>query len=528
MKKITALPFDDIETIPALIKDFIHRKVPGYQKCVYNENNVATAIEKKRSSFPMENRTVLSEALAGQYQNLKLSEAQSENLAALNQPNTFTITTGHQLNLFSGPAFFIYKILQTIKTAQQLSEQFPQQQFVPIFWMASEDHDYEEINHFQTENGFYEMQAQAGGPVGRIIIKDDTFINHFKEEFRDTVFGTELIEMLKRCYKKGNTLSEATRNLVQELFCDYGLLALDGDDASLKSFMKEVFADELLNNSLSKKTEKDVEFLSRHYGKVQVNPRFINLFYLSETRDRIEEKDGQYMVVDTDFAFSKEEILSELSEFPERFSPNAVLRPVYQESILPNIAYIGGNAEVMYWLELGGYFSYLNLPFPILIPRCSMLMVSEKTFQKAEKLDLQARDLVRNLAEITKEKLLRNDAILTLLEQQKEQLKLQFKELKEAAAGTDVTFGNLVEAEETRQLKSFGRMRKRLLRAEKIKQAEKLRRLEDLYQTVHPCGIWQERRYNFSVFYSELGREWLYNCYSALETDKPELIIFSI
>lgn len=528
MKKLTNIPFVEIDSIPLLIKDFLTQKIPGFEAQFFNVENIEKQFQLKEQSFSADHRKVLCDVLQEQHAVLPQSEQQQSNLKNLELKETFTVTTGHQLNLFTGPVFFIYKILQTIKLAEFLNGKFPSKNFVPLFWLASEDHDFEEINHFKTEDHYYETKSKSGGAVGRIKVEDDFFISQFEEEFKDSVFGTELILLLKRAYKKGNTLAEATRIIVNELFSDYGLLVLDGDDSRLKAEMKSVFKDELVNQNLFETTQETVQFLTDKYGKVQVNPREINLFYLSETRDRIAFEDDQFVIVDTVKSFSKEEILAELENHPERFSPNALMRPVYQETILPNIAYIGGNAEIMYWLELKNYFEKINLPFPILIPRNSMLMISEKTVSKTENLGLQINDFFKNFAVVTNNLLLKENEILPLLDQQESQLKEQFQDLKSKAALTEKTFGNLVEAEQTRQLKSFGRMKKRLLRAEKIKQSEKLERLENIFQKIHPGNTWQERNYNFSVFYSDLGHDWLHSCYQEIAVENSELIIFTI
>lgn len=528
MKKLTNIPFLEIESIPLLIKDFLTQQIPGFESQLFNIENIEKQFQLKKGSFSKDQRKILCEVLQEQYLGYSLSEKQQSHLKNLELENTFTVTTGHQLNLFTGPVFFIYKILQTIKLAAFLNGKFPSENFVPLFWLASEDHDFEEINHFKTENYYYETKAKSGGAVGRIEVEDDFFITQFTEEFKDSVFGTELILLLKRAYKKGNTLTQATRIIVHELFADYGLIVLDGDESKLKTEMKSVFKDELLKEDLFETTQKTVDFLTEKYGKVQVNPRAINLFYLSETRDRIAFENDQFVIVDQEKSFIKEEILAELENHPERFSPNALMRPVYQETILPNIAYIGGNAEIMYWLELKNYFEKLHLPFPILIPRNSMLMISEKTVRKTKSLGLEIHDFFKNFAVVTNDLLLENNEILTLLNLQEAQLKEQFIHLKEKVELTEKTFGNLVEGEQTRQLKSFSRMKKRLLRAEKIKQSEKMERLENLFQKIHPGNTWQERNYNFSVFYSDLGQDWLHSCYQKIEVENSELIIFTI
>lgn len=528
LSKVAELPFQEIHSIPKLIKEYLNGDLDPYQDAVFQRNSISEKVNAKKEYFTAEKRQILSDAIKEQFSGLNLSVKQFVNLEALSSENTFTITTGHQLNLFSGPVFFVYKILQTIKLAEILTKDAPENHFVPVFWMATEDHDFEEINHFKTEHNFYEMKAKSGGAVGRIVIEDTNFISEFENEFKNDIFGTELILLMKKAYQKGRTLAEATRILVHELFSEFGLLIIDGDHQKLKSEMNTTFKNELLHQDLFETSKGDVAFLKEKYGKVQVNPREINLFYLSETRNRIEKKGSEFHIVDTNLKFSEDELLTELQNNPEKFSPNALLRPVYQESVLPNIAYIGGNAEVMYWLELKTYFEHLKLPFPFVIPRNSLLFLSEKTIRKIGKLDCTIHDFFEDFPQITKRFLLSESTIPEVLDKNEAEIKTSFQNLTNIASETDVSFRNMVQAEETRQLKSFERLRKRLLRAEKIKQQEKLERLENLFLEIHPGKNWQERTFNFSVFYADLGREWLQSCYEEMDVEKSQLIIFSV
>lgn len=528
MKTINKISFHDIESIPQLIKDFLNHDIEGFEENTFSLDHIKRQLHLKQNSFTSEQRNVLSGTLGKQLSGLILSSHQKENIENLRLPNTFTITTGHQLNLFSGPVFFVYKILQTIKTCSYLKENFSDFNFVPVYWMASEDHDFAEINHFKTENSYYEINEKSGGAVGRIKISDTFFISEFEREFKDSIFGTELILMLKEAYKPGNTLTQAIQILVNRLFSEFGLLIIDGDSKELKNQIKETFKDELLNFSLYTSSQEKVNFLTKKYGKVQVNPREINLFYLSETRDRIDFDGKKYTIVDKNSSFTEGEILNELENSPEKFSPNALMRPVYQETVLPNLAYIGGNAEIMYWLELKDYFTKINIPFPILIPRNSMLFLKEKTVSKIEKLNLNIEDFFQNFTTITNSKVLENNEILKLLEDKENLLISQFSELKTISETTEKSFGNMVKAEEIRQLKSFKRMKKRLLHAEKIKQSELLERLENIFLDVHPSKTWQERVYNFSVFFSDHGYSWLTACLEEMEIRESKLIILAI
>ncbi|WP_379967890.1 bacillithiol biosynthesis cysteine-adding enzyme BshC [Epilithonimonas sp. UC225_85] len=522
------IDFENINSIPKLVKDFLGKKLDGFQNKVFDLENFKIQIAEKQNSFSDEKRNVLYETIFSQNQEEPMSTKQLEHLFLLKEKTTFTITTGHQLNLFTGPVFFVYKILQTIKTAEFLKSNFPHHNFVPIFWMATEDHDFEEIDHFKTKEHYYEIKGNSGGDVGNIKIEDQYFIQEFEKEFKDNLYGTELILWIKNAYKKGNSHTQAIRYLVNQLFADYGLLTIDGNSEQLKSQVKDIFRKELLSNQLFETTKNQREFLEKEYHKVQVNPREINLFYLSKTRNRIEKINNEYQILDTALKFSEEEILNELENHPEKFSPNAVLRPAYQESVLPNLAYVGGNAEIMYWIELKDHFESINLPFPILVPRNSMLFLDEKIFRKIENSGLKIENFFENFAEVMNQKLLESNEIRSLLAEKEIELIASFSELKNKASETEKTFFNLVEAEETRQLKSFRRMQQRLLKAEKIKQSERFDQMQSLFLKVHPGGNWQERVFNFSVFYSDLGRQWIEDCYQKMNVQKSELIISHI
>ena len=523
MRTVERLPFSALKTIPQLVKDFL-RGEAGSADSLLSSENILRKAEKRHKNFSSDQRELLHTTLTAQLNGLKLSEKQQENLHKLKQSNTVTVTTGHQLNLFTGPVFFIYKILQTIKTAEVLNAE-SDFHFVPVFWMASEDHDFEEINHFNTENFQFSTEEVSGGAVGRIVITDTSFADKFKKEFEGQPFGPELTALLKTSYQVGRTLAEATKILVQTLFSDYGLLILDGDDARLKQQMTSIFEDELLNSTLFRTTENKRQKLTEKYGKVQVNPREINLFYLTDSRYRIEKNGTLFQVNDTSLKFSAEEILAELAEHPERFSPNAVLRPVYQETVLPNVAYIGGNAEIMYWLELTDYFQQISVELPVLVPRNSMLWLKERTIEKISTSGIPISHFLENFSRHVGELLLAESTLTPLLSQSEKLLQEQFRLLKDKSALTDKTFRNLVEAEEKRQLKSYTRMRKRLLRAERLRNTARVEKLQRLKQQINPGGSWQERVLNFSVFYADHGRKWLNTCYHEIDIYKTELII---
>src|SRR6185503_10399759 len=286
---------------------------------------------------------VLNEQYGPEYENVADFERVSANISSLGLPNTYTITTGHQLNIFGGPLYFIYKIVTAIKLSRQLKQSFPDKKFVPVYWMASEDHDFAEINYTNIGGKKVHWWYEASGATGRI--NPDTMrqaLNQYKGVLGLEHHGGELAEIVEKAYAGFDKLADATRYLVNALFGEYGLVIIDADDHRLKQQFAHIIRQDIIEENSFKNISATNEQLEKLGVHVQVNPREINFFYLGDgLRERIVFERDQYKVLNTEIAFSKKELISEIKNYPERFSPNVVMRPLYQEYILPNIAYVG-------------------------------------------------------------------------------------------------------------------------------------------------------------------------------------------
>ena len=239
---------------------------------------------------------------------------------------------------------------------------------------------------------------------------------------------------------------------------------------------------------------------------IQVNPREINLFYIEDNlRERIIFEDGVYKVNNTNTTFNESEILAELENNPEKFSPNVILRPLYQEVILPNLCYIGGGGEIAYWLELKANFEANNITFPMLLIRNSVLLASEKQASKLDKLKLNWEDVFLTQQSLLDKKTNELSSFTIDFSTQKEALKKQFEGLYEIANQTDKSFIGAVKAQEAKQIKGLEHLEKRLLKAERKNHAEQLERITMLQNELFPNKGLQERQVNFSEFYSEFG-----------------------
>jgi len=506
---IDYIPFKETGYFSKFITDYLSQKAE--LRCLYHRFPLATnfpaQIKEKQAHYSAENRDILAQALERQYKNLSISKETYQNIEALRQENTFTITTGHQLSLFTGPLYFIYKIVTTIVSCQQLKKLYPQYNFVPIYWMATEDHDFEEINHFSFRGQKLSWHAEQSGMVGDFSTEGLERISHIlKVLLGKSHQGQYLASLFERAYEQHKTLASATRYLVNELFTPYGLVIIDGNDKSLKELLVPYFKRELLENASHKEVEKTLAYIksvNKNYPE-QVHPREINIFYVKDgIRERIIKEEQGYTVLNTSVRFSEEEILRHLECFPEYFSPNVILRPLYQEVILPNLAYIGGGGEIAYWLELKDMFALYKVPFPMLMLRNSVLLISEAQEKKLHKLGLTHHDI------FLKNNILENKITQRLSEYpidfsaQRACLQEHFAQLHRIAAHTDKSFLGAVKAQETKQLKGLDNLEKRLLKAQKKKYRETLDRVIDLRVSLFPKESLQERVDNFSEYMIE-------------------------
>ena len=506
---IDYIPFKETGYFSEFITDYLSQKAE--LRCLYHRFPLATnfpaQIKEKQAHYSAENRNILAQALERQYKNLSISKETYQNIEALRQENTFTITTGHQLSLFTGPLYFIYKIVTTIVSCQQLKKLYPQYNFVPIYWMATEDHDFEEINHFSFRGQKLSWHAEQSGMVGDFSTEGLERISHIlKVLLGKSHQGQYLASLFERAYERHKTLASATRYLVNELFTPYGLVIIDGNDKSLKELLVPYFKRELLENASHKEVEKTLAYIksvNKNYPE-QVHPREINIFYVKDgIRERIVKDEQGYTVLNTSIRFSEEEILRHLECFPEYFSPNVILRPLYQEVILPNLAYIGGGGEIAYWLELKDMFAQYKVPFPMLMLRNSVLLISEAQEKKLHKLGLTHHDI------FLKNNILENKITQRLSEYpidfsaQRACLQEHFAQLHRIAAHTDKSFLGAVKAQEAKQLKGLDNLEKRLLKAQKKKYRETLDRVIDLRVSLFPKESLQERVDNFSEYMIE-------------------------
>jgi bacillithiol biosynthesis cysteine-adding enzyme BshC len=490
-----------------------------------NLEGIQSAI-KSRKKFKT-NRQLLVEHFTNQYRGFTNSDIVKSNIEALSDENTFTICTAHQPNIFTGHLYFVYKILHIIKLADSLKKQLPEYNFVPVFFIGSEDADLQELNHIVIDGEKYEWNTEQTGAVGRMKVDDQLLklIDKISGRLSVEPFGKELVSLLKQCYSKNSTIEYATFLFVHHLFKQFGLLILLPDNVAYKKEMISVFEDDIFHHTSSDIVNRASERLSRNY-KAQAYPREINLFYLKDNlRNRIVQVKDQFIVHDTNMVFTEEEIKKELREHPERFSPNVILRGLFQEIILPDVAWIGGGGELAYWLQLKNVFIHYNVPFPVLILRNSFLMVDQKASKLMRKLELDVHNVFGSEDQVENSLVKRDSKFVLDLKKEKEQFEKIYSEIISRVGLIDATLHAHVEALRTRQVKKLSALEKKMLRSEKRKFLAQKNQLDKLFSILFPAGGLQERMENFMLFYSRWGKDFFKILYDASLTLEQEFCI---
>lgn len=454
----------------------------------------------ERKKYPV-NRPLLYDVLHKQHGKSFLSEQLKTNIELLLQENTYTVTTGHQLNLFTGPLYFIYKIVSVIALSNKLNDEMPGHHFVPVYWMNSEDHDFEEINHFflKGEKIEWVVEVEKYGPVGRMSLNGiEPLMDEIKAKFGDRFQNDSVFQFILRAYNESETLADAHREIVNKLFGEYGLVILNQDDADLKTAFIELIAEEIFNKSSIKNVEATNQLLEKEDYKAQVFGRDINIFYTGNGfRERIIEwKDG-YSLADNSLYWTTSELKTELKTNPAYFSPNVVMRPLYQEFTLPNIAYVGGPAEIAYWLQYKTNFVAHKIFYPTLVLRDCYLILAEKSVRRMKDLGIKLIDFFTPIDELLNTFIKKNHGHEMDISPLVSGVNEQYHQLLEQVIKVDSSMEAMVKAAHQKTLNDLEKIVQKMNKALKTKNEVQLNTIKNIQATIFPNGILQERNNNF-------------------------------
>lgn len=505
--------FSKLQLHNSLILDYCRQKseLRDLYSAFPSVENIAKQCSAKAKTYNSKQRKLLYECLQSLHQKLNLSPSQQQNLEKLNNANTFTITTAHQANIFSGPLYTIYKIAHCLRIAQELNHSLKDYHFVPIFFIGSEDHDTEELNHIFLHKRKFSWQSSQEGAFGRRTVDQNLqqLIRHIQHELSAYPQANELANLLA-CYQDNQSISQAYLHFLQILFQDYGLLFLQPDDAKLKASFISIFEEDIFHNSTQRTILPTTAELENLGYKVQVMPRQINTFYLAETlRNRIIHEQGNFYIHGTHRKFNSQELRQHLRDFPENFSPNVCLRGLFQEYILPNVTYVGGGGEIAYWLELKALFSYHKIPFPILWIRHSIVFLDNpQLITLLQKSQLSYEEILQNPQNYA------NNFVRTQHPEYREILEKYNNQISEIYANLRQELDNNslnphIQALEHKHIKQLIKLQSKLYRYQKNLNNTQINRQNRLHNAIFPNGILQERYENILSYYAKYGKNFI-------------------
>lgn len=470
-------------------------------------SDIHAQAQKKKEVYASETRKNLVQVWNGQIGSYA-SPSQKENLQLLENENTFTITTGHQLTLFAGPLYLIYKVLHVVRLAEAFNKSQNDFKAVPVFWMASEDHDFDEVKSTHLFNQKLTWESGQTGPVGRFNMDDFKEVHEtFKAFFEGK--DTEINELIAIAEKAD--YASYQQEFISKLFAEFGVLVLQPDSRELKREFLPVVLREISGNLAHQAVQSANKLVEGAGYKPQAYSRDCNLFYLSAgERLRIEPVENG-LAVDGK-VYSKEELAKLAESEPENFSPNVILRPVYQETILPNLVYVGGGGEMAYWIQLKGVFEVHQTLFPLIQQRVSIQLIDGALKKRMDKLNWPAERYFSPREELKKLFLKENDGDDLDLSGLYAEFNTLRSTMIEKAKSIEATLESFAEAEVVRMKKQLESFEQRLVKQLKQRHEQVLQSIDFISERIIPENSLQERYFHWLQFapsgaYNELLKQ---------------------
>jgi len=516
----TSIPYSATGVFSSLVNDYISGNGTARDYVPYTPNleGIKKAIQQRK--FSAIQRQTLVSVLENQYhllgtikdeKNTAAFEKVQANIGLLKNDNCFAVTTAHQPNLFTGPLYFFYKIIHVIKLAAELKAQFPENDFVPVYYMGSEDADLAEVGSYNIDGAKHQWKTKQTGAIGRMLVDDHLLqlLQNLEGYWTVKPDGKEALAIIKSAYKKGNTINQSTLQMVHLFFGQYGLVVVQPDDAKLKSLFVEVMQKELTTQFSHTAIQPTLKSLSENYH-VQSEGRAINLFYLKDaTRNRIEKTGELFSVVDTNIQFTQAEIIQELQAHPDRFSPNVILRGAYQETIIPSVVFVGGGGELAYWMELKNVFEQAGVDYPVIILRNSFLFINDKQAKQWASLEFNIEALF-NSTQALEIAFVKTQSVENLvLTEHIASLTDLYKLIQQDVIKIDSSLGDHALNLSVQAQKKLALLEKKMIRAEKRKQHTSLARIHSIKSELFPDNNLQERVENFSNWVGDFGWSWV-------------------
>lgn len=531
--------FSDIPKNHNLFLDYMYEfeNVSEFFKYDFREKENYGKVFKKILESRKNKEINLEPVLKAQYTTLpQSSEKTRNNIKSLNDNKTLAIVTGQQLGLLGGPLYTLYKIITAIKLSRQLKERYEEYNFVPVFWLEGDDHDFNEIRWIKLINRQNELteisyseeipEDNAKQSVGSLILTPEinSVLDLIKNTLRETEFTPDLLSRLAEIYTEGKTIKQAFRELIFWLFDEYGLVIFDPQDSQIKKLLVPILLREI--EGFREHTQKLVLTSAKleeiYHAQVKIKP--VNLFFSTDDgRYSIEPVDETFRLRRKRRQFSKEELLDTIKTEPERFSPNVLLRPICQDYLLPTALYIAGPSEIAYFAQVTPLYDFFEIETPIVYPRGSATILEKNILSNLEKFNLELKDIFIK-TDLLKDQIIASvseNNVDEIFEEASKNVELIFDGLKTNLFEIDKTISDSSDRYRDKVLSSLTELKSKSVQAQKKKHEISLKQIDKISEALYPLENLQERELNFIYFANKYGDvfmkkiidELLVNCY---------------
>lgn len=488
----------------------------------------------KERKYPREK---LSSILEQQSRRFGSPEQVYKNIELLKEPDSLVIFTGQQVGLFGGPLFTIYKAISIIKLAQELSFRFSRS-FIPVFWLDSEDHDFEEVRStsiIDKENQLQEIRYSptkdpSGEPMYKVVLEEEinSCVEKLTSSLHPTEFKDEIIQTLEDCYTKGETLSNSFARWMTKLLGKYGLVIVDPGDKELKKLTVDLFLKEIENPGklmrLVTETGRSLES-SGYHQQVVKSEEMVNLFLEIEGKRSALKWSGESIQIDgVDRKLSRNELRQIIEEEPERLSPNVLLLPLMRSCLFPTAAYIGGPGEISYYTQLKSVFDFFDIPMPVVLPRASVTLIEDKIRQVLDKYSLEFADLFQDpeilINSVLKEKF--PDPLENTLEKKRNEISKILDSLDQELSSSEPVLKKNLETTRGKIDYELKRLGEKLFQAYRQKDQTLKEQVYKAKKNLFPDNKLQERVLNLVPYLIKYGFEFVDFLYNKVEIEKVD------
>jgi bacillithiol biosynthesis cysteine-adding enzyme BshC len=462
-----------------------------------------------------ENREELVKVLKTFNRDFGLHPNATRNLDRLADTGSLTIVTGQQLTLYGGPLYTILKTLTAIRLSKHY-EALLGRAVIPVFWLADEDHDFEEAAAISVPapSGLYSTMLKDNtghrGSVGRNLLGDD--ISRISNELRgvlpDTDFSEELWDLLNACYKPGNTFREAMALYLGRLFSRHGLIFAGSDDPEIKKLMNKPLTRAISDaGPLQQALEYSSGQVEKAYHR-QANVHDNTLFLQTKngSRERLSRSNGEWHT-ESGENLSSEKLLHLASESPEVFSPNVFLRPVLQDHMLPNMGYVAGPGEIAYYAQMKSFYHAFDRKMPLIIPRLSATVIEPAIDRIMNGIPFELHHYQERIEDLEKKWLQLSEApdADLLFDRWNTDVDALNSRYEKEVENIEPTLTDTASKSAAEYKKSLEKLKQKLNRAIKSKQETQLKRIARIKNELFPNGGLQERNVAHIYFMNKYG-----------------------